>query len=646
MRKKQFETIPPEYEGEKAGQADEYAIGAFVRDGILAADFYENRSGRWTAMWRTLLDNTGFCNYDLQKKIWSGEKLDTAGSRHMSLNIYRRASGNGYRPLGDAEKTVSGFIRQTGGLIHMGIWNTLRHKEDCIAEERRETAEERKSRRIQEKMALAPPLPDDFDSFIRDGLFCHDHIMYVSGEKAVCTRCTGETERTGGMKHNAEGTCPSCGRQVTYKHTGRMSEHETRKEALLIQQWENDVILRYFKCSLYSQAGSRESLHYSESVRTYHSERIEWYVRRYVCYTDFTGKEFWSDRMVQGRQVSYGRCCLYSGNMQEIAGLLGERGYLPIREMAKEGIVIPWKVILMYPSRGAVFEKLYKAGLKRLAVEHICTGNVKIHDGQKALKKILGITSPMLLYMQDHDSGRKVLGVFQDAKKDNHGLNDREIAELAEAGIKAGELKKVSAGSRIIKTFHYLQKARGYTGLKNTYSHYVDYMDMIQAMDHDLTNDTVRYPKDLKAAHDKAVAAFYRQENDKKKREALKKYPGIRKREKELNERYGYRDGYYMIMAPSDAADIVEEGRTLHHCVGGDTYLHKHDTGRTFIFFLRRIKAPDERYYTIELDPADNRIVQYYGINDTKPDKEQVDRVLDKWKRQLERKESRETAAV
>ncbi|MCI8572261.1 MAG: hypothetical protein HFI43_12765, partial [Lachnospiraceae bacterium] len=190
MRKKQFETIPPEYEGEKAGQADEYAIGAFVRDGILAADFYENRSGRWTAMWRTLLDNTGFCNYDFRKKIWSGEKLDTAGSRHMSLNIYRRASGNRYRTLGDAEKTVSGFIRQTGGLIHMDIWNTLRHKEDCIAEERRETAEERKSRRIQEKMALAPPLPDDFDSFIRDGLFCHDHIMYVSGEKAVCTRCT------------------------------------------------------------------------------------------------------------------------------------------------------------------------------------------------------------------------------------------------------------------------------------------------------------------------------------------------------------------------------------------------------------------------------------------------------------------------
>lgn len=274
MRKKQFETLPPEHEGEKAGGEEEYAAGAFIRDGILAVDFYENRSGRWSALWRTLLGGREFCNYDFGKRIWSGEKLDTAGSRHMKMNIFRNASGRGCRLLGDAEKTVSDFVRQKGGLICPDIWNTMQYEEDRIAEERRETAEERRYRRIQEKMALAPPLPDDFDSFIRDGLFCHDHIMYVSGEKAVCTRCTGKTERTGGMKHNAEGTCPSCGRQVTYKHTGRMSEHETRKEALLIQQWENDVILRYFKCSLYSQAGSRESLHYSESVSV---------VRRIIC---------------------------------------------------------------------------------------------------------------------------------------------------------------------------------------------------------------------------------------------------------------------------------------------------------------------------------------------------------------------------
>lgn len=140
MRKKQFETLPPEHEGEKAGGEEEYAAGAFIRDGILAVDFYENRSGRWSALWRTLLGGREFCNYDFGKRIWSGEKLDTAGSRHMKMNIFRNASGRGCRLLGDAEKTVSDFVRQKGGLICPDIWNTMQYEEDRIAEERRETA--------------------------------------------------------------------------------------------------------------------------------------------------------------------------------------------------------------------------------------------------------------------------------------------------------------------------------------------------------------------------------------------------------------------------------------------------------------------------------------------------------------------------
>lgn len=29
------------------------------------------------------------------------------------------------------------------------------------------------------------------------------------------------------------------------------------------------------------------------------------------------------------------------------------------------------------------------------------------------------------------------------------------------------------------------------------------------------------------------------------------------------------------------------EGRTLHHCVGGDTYLGRHDRGESYILMLR-----------------------------------------------------------
>lgn len=647
MRRKQFESIAPEHEGKKAGKGDEYSMAAFIMDNILAVDFYENESGEWKAMWRTLIDQGGFCNYSFKSRVWSEEKLNTVASRHTKLNAYR-INESGYRLLKGAGKVVKDFIKSIGGYVYSDIYYTLTSEEDEIVVEKREAAEGRRFVRIQEKMALAPAVPDDFGRFISEKLFRHDHIMYVSKEDAVCSRCGAKTQKTKEMKHNVKGTCPSCGKGITYKAVGRMSEHEEKKEVLLVQRWENDVILRYFKCSLYSVSGRIESLHYSERVRTYHNKQIKWYDKRYVQYAGFDGREFWSDKMNAYHQVIYGRCCLYSGNLQEITDLLGERAHLPIEEMAEEGTMIPWKDILRgQPLKNSIFEKLYKAGIKKLAVEYICTkGSVRTDYTQRELKKILMITGPMLKYMREHNSGRKVLEVFQDAKRDNHGLNDREIIELAEAGIKVSELKKISEKKKLIKMFHYLKKAAGYSSLESAYSHYADYADMAQNMDYDFGKDTVRYPKDLKAAHDKAVTEFYKEEMDKKKRAVLKKYPKIRKIAKELKEKYGYQDEEYVIIAPADAADIVEEGRELHHCVGGDAYLHKHNTGYTYILFLRRAQEPDKRYYTIEFDPKDARIVQYYGYNDKKPDKEQVDKVLEKWKRQLKRKESRMKVAA
>ena len=117
----------------------------------------------------------------------------------------------------------------------------------------------------------------------------------------------------------------------------------------------------------------------------------------------------------------------------------------------------------------------------------------------------------------------------------------------------------------------------------------------------------------------------------------MKKYPMISKFCMHLNEFYGFKDKNYKIVAPENAGDIIEEGRVLHHCVGGEGYLNKHNTQRSFILFMRKVSEPTERYYTIEVDSRDNRIIQYYGAYDKKPDQEQVDIFLNKWKRHIAR---------
>lgn len=639
MRRKQFEKITPEFEDCKGLKSHNYAIGAFVKDDILAIDFYEMNNGVWKAIWRTLINEKEFCNFDFEGKYWNEKYIDNFA--------HEKSWGAIDKFLDNAKKTIEEFLKGVGGWIYSDIITSIQHKENQIAEKKRETAAERKFRRIQEKIQEAPPVPKDFRKFIMDKVFKHDHFMYYTKAEAHCSRCGSSTHKTKEMKHNAEGKCPNCKKYVKYKSIGRMSEHDERKEVMLIQKHNNDVILRYFKCSLLSECGHAESLQYTESVRTYHDKKIEWYRARYVHYVDMWGHSYWDDKMDAYHQVAYGtKTVLYSGNWEDIKDLHDTIKYFPVQELSEEGTTLPWKDILRgQPLKNAIFEKLYKAGLKKLAVEYIRT-HMETNYRERDLKKLLMITKPMLEYMKNNDSGKEVLKVFQDAKRDNYGLNDAEIFELAEAGIKVSELKNVAEGNKIIKLFHYLQKSTGYSNLKATYSHYADYISMIKDMDYCMDRDTVRYPKDLKAAHDKAVAEFYQEETDKRNKEVLKKYPQIRKMEAELNEKYGFQNENYIIIAPKSAADIVEEGRTLHHCVGGDNYLNKHNSGINFIFFLRKAATPEERYYTIELNPKNNSIVQYYGYNDRKPDKKKVDVVLEKWKKYLKRKENRAKVAV
>lgn len=75
----------------------------------------------------------------------------------------------------------------------------------------------------------------------------------------------------------------------------------------------------------------------------------------------------------------------------------------------------------------------------------------------------------------------------------------------------------------------------------------------------------------------------------------------------------------------------------LHHCVGGDSYLNKHNTGRSTILFLRSKLAPETPYITIEI--CGTKILQWYGIRDTKPDEIRIERHLRRYIKALKEKD-------
>lgn len=106
------------------------------------------------------------------------------------------------------------------------------------------------------------------------------------------------------------------------------------------------------------------------------------------------------------------------------------------------------------------------------------------------------------------------------------------------------------------------------------------------------------------------------------------KYPLIKKHYRRLRKRFYYEDGNFLIRPARNAEEIIMEGRILHHCVGGDTYLEKHNRETSIILFLRTAKEPEVPYITVEIAPKNLHILQWYGAHDKKPDQKNMDRWL------------------
>lgn len=119
-----------------------------------------------------------------------------------------------------------------------------------------------------------------------------------------------------------------------------------------------------------------------------------------------------------------------------------------------------------------------------------------------------------------------------------------------------------------------------------------DYLTMAQKLDYDLTEETVAMPKDLEQRHDAAAAIIRHQASE----EERKKY---KKRKRMLEKKYAFALGELCILVPQSTEEIVQEGKTLHHCVGG--YADRHVRGATTILFLRKRKRQERSFLTIEL---------------------------------------------
>lgn len=140
-----------------------------------------------------------------------------------------------------------------------------------------------------------------------------------------------------------------------------------------------------------------------------------------------------------------------------------------------------------------------------------------------------------------------------------------------------------------------------------------DYINMCE----DMEVPFEKYPTSLKKVHDVAVKNHKVKENEilqKKFHEAVS-----------LNEYKKLEDvvSDYLIQAPSDISDVVNEGKMLHHCVA--SYVQHIADRNTKILFMRHKTMPSNSLITLEI--REDRINQYKGAYNRNPSPKEMDAI-------------------
>ena len=190
----------------------------------------------------------------------------------------------------------------------------------------------------------------------------------------------------------------------------------------------------------------------------------------------------------------------------------------------------------------------------------------------------------------------------------------------------------------ISRTGYSLKRISRYLAEQNLELHlYTDYLRQCEKLKYDTHDTAICFPRDFHKMHTRlseiltALQEHRQRQIDKEKERQIAIQVA---KAKKYRQRMEFSYNGLILRQPMSAEEIIEEGKVLHHCVGG--YVDRHLRAQTNIFFIRKVSDPDTPYFTIEVS-NDFRIIQCHGYknNDDLKTKE-INVFEEKYKNYLE----------
>lgn len=537
-----------------------------------------------------------------------------------------------------------------------------------------------------------PELPADFREYALD-LFDGDHTLYYYGrgvnQTVICPVCR-HAERYGSRtriypKSGERALCISCGRRGEYRHALRTERPSVNEIYIFIGQkyGEKGFILRGFKATLTERSPLSKQVQYKDEEpfeirlsehrrlyitrdgyeKEYNDPKWETLHRTASGYPTAWAEDEFSIRWGAAYGDNYKKFIihLYPGIIEEMKGTAAEYSmmqslygpepqaeyYLPIPKFSYAGCVdlTIWDFLVSY-AKDRKLEILFKCGLTNLAISKLAGEPLHYNWRGKTPWDYLKVTKERFKWMCKHNPSTRMLEICRYERKHGLRLDEESCNTFGASGMTAAELDYYIRFMSPKQLSNRLLKYTGKKGdLRQIHITYRDYLHMREALEYNMNDSIIVYPRNLREEHDKMVIEQNANEAAKRQKEAEKKFRKIRERFKGAAGVYMFEEKGLMIRIAKNASEIVEEGRQLHHCVGGDTYLKRHADRKSAILFIRHAKDPTVPYITVEIAPT-GEIKQWYGIHDTKPDKKKIEKFLKDYQKQLDLKALAKEAKV
>ena len=193
----------------------------------------------------------------------------------------------------------------------------------------------------------------------------------------------------------------------------------------------------------------------------------------------------------------------------------------------------------------------------------------------------------------------------------------RKILKYLDKAITAekARIAEEKAHAKAANRYYYARPA-----VEEVSTTYRDYLNDCIKLKLDLDDQSVLFPHDLKAAHQRTIEQVQYEQNKEK-------WEAFEKASKKLNKLCLEQEGL-LIRPAATARELIAEGKYLHHCVGG--YVDRMAKGVLAIMLIRRADDPQTPYYTLEW--RDKRVVQCKTMyNEDYTKNPQVKAFVDAW---------------